>query len=252
MRERLFMKERLLSEIDDNYIRQVLLATNNIPRYEIFSKSNQSLIKFASKKFTKEQIDIIRRSFVYNKSANNVGSMFREKNGRELGDIFIEFIRPVAFRKEFRAYNRVCDIAYLNSEGSLIAVEIKANGDKIKNAIDQCNSYSRWANFVYLLIEEKKIKELSRVKLPNHTGIFVFDGINFKKIKEAKRLEHEFENYLVLLNASSLRRLASKFHLTAKGKKILIRELIEHKIKSINNIFIKNIDKEIKMAMLDY
>ena len=246
------LKEKLLSEVDSGYIREVLLAVNNTPRYEVFSKSDSSLIEFASRKFTIDQVNVIRRNFVWNRPATGVGSMFRDKNGKELGDIFIDYVKPTKFAKEFRANGRLCDIAYLNKDGLLVAVEIKANGDKVANAVSQCEDYSAWANMVYLLIEKKKLADLSKIEMPRNVGIVVFDGKKFVEVRKAKQVDHGVDSYIDLLNASSVRKLSSELHLSTRGTKSQLKERVNNALKPSNGVLAKNAEKAVKNALFLY
>lgn len=213
-------KALLLQKMDTGYLRDFLVSYNNTPRYECLSKSDAELIKHAGQKFSEAELNKIFSYYLLNKPAAEIADNLRQKSGKEITRLFISNLKPgEKIRTEFLANGRLCDIVLLDTEKSLVAVEVKANGDKIKSAISQCEDYKQWAEFVYLLIEEKKLSELEKIKLPNKVGLIVFDGKNFIKQIEAQKINQPVEKFITLLSTRSLPQILGELRLKKSGTK---------------------------------
>lgn len=212
-------KTSVLERIDENTLLQILIKLNNTPRYDVLSKDKDEFLKYAASKLTKEQALIILRGLNYQgKTIDDVAKEIKEKSGSELRSLFIKSLANVKFRKEFRVGNRQVDLAYLLNN-NIIAVEVKANGDKIEAAKSQCDDYSKWANYVYLLVEGKKEHELSKADLGDFVGVLVYNGTKFVELKKAKLLEHGLDVYMNFMNSKSLRNLAKSCGVKSDGTK---------------------------------
>lgn len=226
-------KAVLLQKMDVNYLRDFLVGVNNVPRYECLLKSDEALIRYASQKFSDAQLNKLFSHYILSRPASDIANQLREKNGREIARQFVEGL-PVGEKSklEFLANGRLCDIVVFNSDGSLVAIEVKANGDKIKPAVAQCKDYAAWADLVYLLIEEKKLPELEKVGLPNGVGLIVFDGRRFIEKKKAKKLEQPLEKLIDLMGTKTLSKLLGALRLKKSGTKVEMQKRVQEYTKS--------------------
>jgi len=225
-------KVEIIKKIDFDYFSKVTLAQNNCPRYEFLSKSNKEMIDYYSNKYNRKQVVEIWKSFVIGESPSDVASRLKEKSGKDLATVFAMNL-PEKYRpeKEFRVGNRFCDLVFLDNEGLINAIEVKANGDIIASAIEQTRDYSVWANKVWLLIEEKKLKKAKRINLPQYVGIIVFQNKKFHVDRDAEIIEHDSVDYLNIMSVSGLKFLAKLFRVKMTGTKKEIKDRLLKEMK---------------------
>lgn len=219
-------KEDVLKRIDTGYLRDLLLNSNNSPRYNCLLESDQEILAHAKEKFNSKTTQLIFRGYMAQRSSKNLAQELREKNGKEIAAVFKNSL-PSKFtvKTEVKANNRICDLVYLDMDGNIHALEIKANGDKISNAASQCSDYSKWADFVHLVIAEKKLSELKKVNLDSMVGILVYyPDRGFITLKKAQKLEQHPSRILDLMVLRLLKRLAVLWKVSSGGKKREIRD----------------------------
>lgn len=213
-------KELLLQKIDTAYLRDFSVGFNNTPRYECLQKDDSELIKYFSQKFSAEQLNEILSSYLLDKPASDIANKLRERNGKEITQQFVLQLKPgEKAKKEFVADGRLCDLLLLNAAGELVAIEVKANGDKVQPAVSQCEDYKKWAEKVYLLIEERKLPELKKITLPGDVGLIIFDGTNFSAKVQARKIAQPIENFVMLMPTRTIEKLLGELRLKKSGKK---------------------------------
>jgi len=223
----MYTKEELVKRLDPNYLEEVTLALYNSPRYDFLSKSERERVEYYASRYREQLVDI-SQSFVIGKKPSEVASKLKESSGKELARLFIRSLPKGRCdpKMEFRVGDRLCDLVYLDSEGDINAVEVKANGDKLSPAVGQTADYSLWANKVWLLIDEKKISELERVELPEYVGVLVYRTNTFEVMKAPKRIHHDITEYLPLLTVTALKNLAELFGIKKAGTKEEMKDRI--------------------------
>ena len=249
-------KTELLRQVDLENLRKVAMLTNNVPKYNLLDKSKEDLIVYLSNKFNTKKLHLIMRELMVGKEVQKIAERLRERNGIELSKIFIQKMEGVvSYKREINVGNRIADLAFLKRNGNLIAIEIKANGDNVKKAISQCRDYEEWADFVYLLIESKKMQELEKIKANfDKTGFIVFfeDSGKFKIIKEAGANYPSIDELTKRMPVRSLRELAKKYKIKSSQRKLFIIKDLKKLLsqKNLEDDSSKNIEFEIKKAFL--
>lgn len=85
------------------------------------------------------------------------------------------------------------DVFLINDE--IVIYEIKSASDNLSRLNHQISEYLKYANRVFVVVDEKFIKKL---KLPKQVGIYALRGLELKKIKDAafsKILDDYYINY---------------------------------------------------------
>jgi len=237
-------KSQLLRLIDFDFLDTFLLNFNNKPRHHSFD-SKETLIKFYAKKFNKTQVREIFDSFKIGLSPVDVANNMKELNGYKLGFKFIELSKPKYYSFEVRLGKNKCDLVLLDENFNLTAIEIKANNDYLQRALKQCEMYSKWADYVYVLTELNKSKLLDKV-MPTKFGRILYNKHTNKFfITKADKTKNP-NTTLILRNLSKekLKILAKKYKIKATGNK---SDLLNRFEKFLDNKYFIN---DVKMVLL--
>lgn len=218
-------KHQILQNVNSDYLREVYLYVNNT-RISYPSGNREELLNFLCRRFTKKELEEINRGFVLNLDSVEVADEIRERNGKELCEIYIESIgnSHKVFR-EVQIQDMICDLMLVDKTNwEITAIEIKANGDELKRAVVQCRDYAQWADYVYLLIEEKRRHEVECLPFKkNGIGLITYEN-GFKTCWKARKNEIYREYLIRSLSTDRLRDLLSRHGLSKTGLK---RDLIE-------------------------
>lgn len=209
----------LLKLIDFNFLEDFILNFNNKPRYHSFD-SKESLIRFCSKKFNDEQVREIFDSFKLGMQPADVANMMKELSGHKLGLKFIEKIKPKNYMFEVNLDGSICDLVFLDTNLNLVAIEIKANGDNVMRAPGQCERYRKWADFVYIMVEEKNY-DIVRSIIPKWIGLIVYKNNKNKFLVFHPKKSNSPDLSFILENISKekLEHLARIYRIKVTGKK---------------------------------
>lgn len=249
-------KRSLVEKIGLEYLSDVTLAAYNVPRYGFLGKTNEELIKFFQSKYTVNQLYRILQSRLESKSASITAELLREKNGKELARKFIRRLPESAYpRLEFRLGHRICDLAFIDKEGDINAIEIKSNGDKIQVAKEQTRDYTQWADKVWLMVEDKRLEEAKNLGLDKGIGLISYKENNksqpFEVVTEPSRVNHSLEEYLELLTFKALKIVAKIIGVKQAGTREDLRKNILNALnKCPNTLMQDSIDLVVKREIL--
>lgn len=213
-------KREILQDVNSDYLREIYLYANNT-RISYPSGDREELLHSICRRFTKEELEKINQGFVLNLDPVEVADEIRGCNGKELCEIYIKSIaRSYKVFKEVQVRDRICDLVLMDKvSGKLIAIEIKANGDELKRGINQCRDYGQWADYVYLLIEEKRMHEVERLPFKkNGIGLITYEN-GFETCWKARKNEISKDYLIRSLSTDRLRDLLSRRGLSKAGLK---------------------------------
>lgn len=242
-------KSAVLNKIDTEYLQSVAISICNIPRYNYALEEKDKVIKALNSKLTKEQAKKIYRFFIMNYTSEETAKIIREPNGKEILFRLIENNNPFntddIFISEVLIQGKRCDLVHIKKDYSILnAVEIKANGDKLDNLINQCNLYSKWADKVWVLLGQKhiskkdKINELKKLGM----GIMVFSSTNEIALIKKPKKNMLKKDLLKHLPVSHIKNIARRYNLSTNKNK---SELIYQINSNLNsNVILKEFRKE--------
>lgn len=210
-------KSELLGLVDSDFLETLATSFNNKPRYHQFD-SKESLVEFCSKKFSETQVIKIFDSFRSGTSPVEVANAMKELSGHSLGLKFIEKVKPDHYMFELNMGGSICDLVFLDHDMNLVAVEIKANGDDVRRAPRQCDEYKKWADFVYLLIDEKKHENAKSI-LPSWTGLIIYSGKKFLVSHPKTRVSPDSAFILENISRKKLECLSRIYKIKMSGSK---------------------------------
>lgn len=226
-------KAELLSLVDYEFLDSFVLSYNNKPRYHSFG-SKESLVAFCSKKFNEGQVAEIFDSFKLGMSPILAANGMKELSGRELGAMFIEKFKPKDYMFEVSLGSNICDLVLLDRKRNLVAIEIKANGDDLSRAPEQCRAYTKWADYVYIMVDEKKV-QAAKSMLPRWVGLISFIGARNRLYMNApqERARPDISFILENISKEKLEALARMYKVKVSGNKadliFRLKPLLENK-----------------------
>ncbi|MFX0185031.1 MAG: hypothetical protein ACFE95_18260 [Candidatus Hodarchaeota archaeon] len=232
-------KAKILGKIDTEYLQSLAISICNVPRYFYLYEDKNKIIKTLSNKLTKEQIMKIYRFYLLDYGTIEVSKFVKEPNGKDMLFHFIEnsnlFKKSDFFLSEVLIKGKRCDLVHIDENYKVLdAIEIKANGDKLDNAFNQCKFYSKWADRIWLLIGNKHFKKINELKKFRDHGIGLIVYNSSKNIKliwkpKINILSPEALNFLPVIY---LKNIARRNNLTTSLAK---KELIDSIIKVMNS-----------------
>ncbi len=233
---------QLLKSIDKQYLEDFLLHFNNKIRYHSFQP--EELILFCAKKFNINQVKEISKFYRLNLTPSEAARKMKDLNGLALGRRFIMENKPAHYAFEVGVGSNICDIVFLDNKDNIVAVEIKANGDSLERAEKQCEAYSVWADYVYVLTEFEKLKAVNKL-ISRKFGRYLYkkDIDKFVKFKSHKFNHKDYSVILNNLNNQKLRYISQKYNIkptSNKGK-------IFAELQKLNN---KEVKRDIKLCLL--
>lgn len=232
-------KSEILEKIDKDYLQSLSISICNVPRYFYLYEEKSNIIKTLNNKLTKEQVTKIYRFYLMDYTSEEVAKFVKEPNGKDILFHFIEnnnrFKKSDFFLSEVQINGKRCDLVHVDNKYKMLdAIEIKANGDKLDNALSQCKFYSKWSDRVWLLTGEKHFKNMNKLEKFKNNGIGLIvcnSANNIKEIYNPKKniLTPKVLNFLPIVY---LKNIARRYNLTTSLNK---KELIDSIISSINN-----------------
>lgn len=141
---------------------------------------------------------------------------------------------------EYAIENRRADYISFNKDKiDCTIVEIKSELDNFDRLEAQLEVYSKVANKVYLAIDINKYNKLikTKIKIPNHVGIFIYDNSQKKKLKLMKRcttIKQTNTPFIQFLSYSNINNAFSGFKYSSKlsktQKEIFLKESIDKEL----------------------
>jgi len=231
-------KAEILEKVDKDYLQSIAISICNVPRYFYLYEDKNEIIKTLSNKLTKEQIMKIYRFFVMDYPPEETAGILKEPNGKDILFRLIENNKPFKttdyFISEALIQGKRCDLVHINNQfKNLDAVEIKANGDKLDNAVEQCTFYCKWADKAWLLTSEKHFKKKTIMKAVKRRGIglMIYSNNNIEIIWKPK--VNELTPYVLdYLPLNHIKNIAKRNKLSANMKK---QDLVKQLSSILNN-----------------
>ena len=245
-------KSVVLNKIDTEYLQSVAISICNIPRYNYILEEKDKIIKTLNSKLTKEQTKKIYRFFIMNYTPDETAKIIREPNGKEILFRLIENNNPFNtddfFISEVLIQGKRCDLVHITKDYSMLnAIEIKANGDKLNNLINQCNLYSKWSDKVWALLGQKhiskkgKIDELKRIGI----GIMAFSSTNKITIIRKPKINILKKDLVKYLPVAHIKNISKRYNLPINKNK---SELVSQINSNLNkNEILKEFRKEMSL-----
>ena len=233
-------KLEMITSINQEFLKKLCLYLNHSNEIIGYNKTGEEFIKYISNKFTKKQLETIQRNYLMGQTPEKTALGLKEMNGSDLREKYIEFLR--ATNKNVKVYieckirDRYCDLVLCDKiKREITAIEIKSNGDKVFRAIEQCIEYSKWANFVYILTEKAKERDVRKYPFRKlGIGYIVYHNENFKIKWEAKENPLDKNKIINFLTCVGLRSLLKKNKLKVSGKR---EDLLKRVLESNVNLF---------------
>jgi len=250
-------KTQILSEIkNESFMKQLYFRLLMKPRYDFCT--NKELVKRISRMLTKEQARSVRDMYLMGYSPEKIRrrlKIFQEDEHLErLAESITSNIKSLEKAKmgfQVRFMDRICDIVAVSSK-NVYAFEIKTSRDKIKDAVDQCVFYKKWADKSYIVAHEKHKKSVLREPefTSNGIGIMFFDNShNLKIIKYAKSTKHDKETLIETMGTAYKREICRKFKFPIRGKDEMKNMLMNVSKPILEKEFRSLLDRKLTLAV---
>lgn len=225
-----YTKVEILEKVDKDYLQSIAISICNVPRYFYLYEDKKEIIATLSNKLTKEQIMKIYRFFIMDYSPEETAGILKEPNGKDILFRLIENDKPFKttdyFISEVLIKGKRCDLVHIDNQfKSIDAIEIKANGDKLDNASNQCAFYCKWADKTWLLTSEKHFNKKNIMKELKNKGIGLMiysnDDVKIMWKPKVNNLAPDVLDYLPL---NHIKNIAKRHDVVSNMKK---QDLIE-------------------------
>lgn len=198
---------------DRDFFERLILLTNNVSRYAFMGMSDDEFDNYLKRKFRKNILIDIREQMIIGVTPEEISHNIKDLDGfgiakeyaklKERGDFIFSFEKKIG--------KRFCDlVAYNKSKDSLIAFEVKSNGDNIDKAKYQIIDYFQWADEVYLIVDDrKKYDKLISEKMRNKFGIIIYNQKTnkFQLMRKSEKVRHNFDEVKKLIGKTKLKRI---------------------------------------------
>ena len=179
----------------------------------------ETLVRLLDKKISSEKSELVYKMYLTCFDAKDVAHIIKPKGMDEIVEKVKTLFKTSECLYEVTVGSNRCDLVFL-SEREIIAVEVKSAQDKMKNAVDQLNSYSQWANQIFLAYDIKHRPTLAKLDLSNKKfGLIEFNHGTTTVTHESLSEEKAIDSVLTLMTYGYLGKIARDNKLSSTGRK---------------------------------
>lgn len=201
---------------DRDFFERLILLTNNVSRYAFVRMSDDEFNNYLKRKFRKKILRNIYEQMIIGVTPEEIAQNIKDLDGFGIAKEYSKFKEKEGFIFSFekKIGKRFCDlVGYNKNKDLLIAFEVKSNGDNTNNAKYQIIDYFKWANEVYLIVDNrKKYDKLLSEKMKNKFGIIIYNQKTnkFQLMRKSEKVRHEFDKIKKLISKTKLKRIDKK------------------------------------------
>jgi hypothetical protein len=204
--------------MDTSFLRE--LAENiNLSFRSHAETDRESLVRLLDKKISAEKTDTVFKMYLTCFDAKSVANAIKPKGMEEIVLAVKNLFRSSECLYEVTVGSNRCDMV-LFLDDQIIAVEVKSAQDKIRTVQSQLDSYTMWANRIFLAYDTKHGKAVNQLCLKEKgIGLIEFEKGTAKVVQDATYAKKDVEYLLSLMTYNYLRRSTQKLKIASAGRK---------------------------------